>query len=75
MNGPELKVMLWVRTNFHRWKRAGEVGRIVAHEPERGASAFLVQFETRYPGGGMDGDKLWLEANQLTVIDHPGDQE
>lgn len=43
------------------WKRAGEIGQIVevVNKPGRGLHYFI-QFDHNYPGGGIDGDKLWL---------------
>lgn len=46
------------------WLRGGEVGRLVRFE-QRGQNNWLVQFDRCYPGGGIDGDKLWLGQREI----------
>jgi hypothetical protein len=34
----------------------------------RAANNWLVKFEHSYPGGGIDGDKLWLDESQFSEV-------
>ena len=51
------------------WKRAGEFGSIleIKNEPGRGLHYFI-QFDDKYDGGGIDGDKLWLYENDFDPL-------
>jgi hypothetical protein len=49
------------------WLRGGEIGRVIRFE-QRGQNNWLVKFDTCYPGGGIDGDKLWFDSRELTSV-------
>jgi hypothetical protein len=49
------------------WLRGGEIGRLIRFE-QRGQNNWLVKFDTSYPGGGIDGDKLWFDSRELTHV-------
>lgn len=49
------------------WLRGGEVGRLIRFQ-QRGQNNWLVKFDTSYPGGGIDGDKLWFDSRELTHV-------
>jgi hypothetical protein len=49
------------------WLRGGEIGRLIRFE-QRGQNNWLVKFETSYPGGGIDGDKLWFDSRELAAV-------
>jgi len=54
-----------VRIAPQHWLRGYEEAVVVDFTP--GAqNNWLVQFNTCYPGGGIDGNKLWLDESQLT---------
>jgi hypothetical protein len=67
MNKNRLEVGARVRVMPQHWLRAGEVGEIIGGE-ERGRSRWLIQFDIKYPGGGIDGDKLWIDASALSEM-------
>jgi hypothetical protein len=46
------------------WLRGSEIGQIVAFE-QRGQNNWLIKFERQFPGGGIDGDKLWLSQREF----------
>lgn len=60
-----------VKIISQHWLRGGEIGKVIQFE-QRGKNNWLIQFESKYPGGGIDGDKLWLDQNEFSVI---GDRE
>lgn len=47
------------------WRRGGEIGRLIRFE-QRGQNNWLVKFENSYPGGGIDGDKLWFDQREFS---------
>jgi len=49
------------------WLRALDEGVVLAHE-RRGQKNYLVQFEDSYPGGGIDGDKLWFDESEFSQV-------
>ena len=49
------------------WLRGGEIGRLIRFE-QRGQNNWLVKFDTSYPGGGIDGDKLWFDSRELIHV-------
>ena len=49
------------------WLRGGEIGHLIRFE-KRGQNNWLVQFDTSYPGGGIDGDKLWFDSREITYV-------
>jgi len=62
-----------VKVSPQHWLRGGEVGQLIRFE-QRGQNNWLVQFDNRYPGGGIDGDKLWLDQREFSeaVDEDPG---
>ncbi len=62
-----------VKVSQQHWLRGGEVGQLVRFE-QRGQNNWLVQFDNRYPGGGIDGNKLWLDPREFSeaVDEDPG---
>ena len=53
------------------WLRAYEEGLIVDHKC-RARNCWLVKFDHSYLGGGVDGDKLWLDESQFAEVSHEG---
>ena len=49
------------------WLRALDEGVVVAHE-RRGQKNYLVQFEDSYPGGGIDGNRLWFDESEFSEV-------
>jgi hypothetical protein len=49
------------------WLRALDEGVVIAHE-RRGQKNYLVQFVDSYPGGGIDGDKLWFDESEFSEV-------
>lgn len=63
----EPKVGDRVRVKKH-WLRHGQLGRIIESVEQVNTHRHLVQFAKAYPGGGIDGDKLWLESIDFEVV-------
>jgi hypothetical protein len=56
-----------VRIGPQHWLRGGELGEVVGYE-RRGRNNWLVQFDNSFPGGGIDGDKLWFDQNEISEL-------
>jgi hypothetical protein len=56
-----------VRIGPQHWLRGGELGEVVGYE-RRGRNNWLVRFESSFPGGGIDGDKLWFDQNEISEL-------
>lgn len=69
-----LQVGARVKIRQQHWKRGGQVGRVISYEP-RGRNNWLIQFGTKYPGGGIDGDKLWLDQSEFADEFNEADDE
>ena len=50
------------------WLRANEVGLVIGRQRDRHRK-WLVQFESSHPGGGIDGDRLWLDENDASALE------
>jgi hypothetical protein len=59
-----------VKIKHQHWLRALEEGVVVEFRP-RARNSWLVKFQTRYPGGGIDGDKLYFAEGDFLEIDQP----
>jgi hypothetical protein len=66
-NTKRLEVGARVRVVAQHWLRGGEAGEVICFE-QRGRYNWLIQFDIRYPGGGIDGDKLWLDQSELSAL-------
>ena len=64
----ELRLGQTVKVKPKHWLRAGHTGRLVAHEPKR-ANPWLVEFEHGFPGGGIDGNKLYLNPDDFSLTE------
>jgi hypothetical protein len=62
-----LEVGSRVRVIPQHWLRGGEAGEIIRFE-QRGSNNWLIQFDISYPGGGIEGDKLWLDESELSEL-------
>lgn len=71
MDGNMTKFMVGDRVRIVRrhWLRSGHEGLIIACEPKR-QNIWLVEFDTSYPGGGIDGNKLYLDAEDMILVVH-----
>ena len=49
------------------WLRPYELGLIIDRQ-NHGQKRWLVQFEEKYPGGGTDWDKLWLDERDFAEV-------
>ena len=49
------------------WLRGGAIGQLVRFE-QRGQNNWLVKFDRSFPGGGIDGDKLWLGEREFVEV-------
>lgn len=58
-----------VKIKAQHWLRALEEGTIVEYRPHARHN-WLVQFEHRYPGGGIDGDKLYFDESAFLEIEY-----
>ena len=63
------KCSLWARVTIspNHALRANQNGLIVDQQ-RHGQKRWLVQFDERYPGGGIDGDKLWLDEHDFSEV-------
>jgi hypothetical protein len=59
-----------VAIKAQHWLRPYAVG-IVIEQQERALKNWLVQFEQSYPGGGIDGDKLWCDESDFAEVFAP----
>ena len=64
-----LKVGDTVRCSARHWLRANAMGTIVQFDGsvERGENRWLIEFVETYAGGGIDGNKLWLNDSLFSV--------
>jgi hypothetical protein len=58
-----------VRVKHQHWLRALEEGVVVEYRP-RARNSWLVKFEHSYPGGGIDGDKLYFSEGDFLEIEN-----
>lgn len=56
-----------VKIKAHHWLRALEEGTVVEYQPHA-RNCWLVQFEHRYAGGGIDGDKLYFDEGAFLEV-------
>jgi len=68
------KCTVWARVTISadHGLRANQTG-LVIDEQGSGQKRWLVQFDERYPGGGIDGDKLWLDEHDFAEIITPSE--
>jgi hypothetical protein len=59
-----------VKISHHHWLRALEEGVVIGYRP-RAQKNWLVKFDGRYPGGGIDGDKLYFNESEFLEIREP----
>jgi hypothetical protein len=62
-----LEVGARVQVISQHWLRGRDTGEIIRIE-RQGRNKWLIQFDISYPGGGIDGDKLWLDQSHLSVL-------
>ncbi len=58
-----------VKIKPQHWLRALEDGTVVEYRPQSRHS-WLVQFEHKYPGGGIDGDKLYFDEAEFSEVEY-----
>ena len=58
-----------VKIKPQHWLRALEDGTVIAYRPQSRHS-WLVQFENNYPGGGIDGDKLYFDEAEFAEVEY-----
>ena len=63
------KCSIWARVTIspNHVLRGNQNGLII-DEQRHGQKRWLVQFDERYPGGGIDGDKLWLDERDFSEV-------
>ena len=59
-----------VSLKSQHWLRPYAAG-VVIEQQERALKNWLVQFEQSYPGGGIDGDKLWCDESDFAEVFAP----
>lgn len=67
MQKAAIKIGARVKVVPQHWLRGYEEGRIIDHQLHL-TNAWLVKFDRRFPGGGIEGDKLWLNESQFVDI-------
>jgi hypothetical protein len=65
MKGKGISIGTRVKVSPHHWLRAYEYGVVVDFQPGP-THNWLVRFDRSYPGGGIEGDKLWLDQSQFS---------
>ena len=65
--GKKFGIGMQVRIVPQHWLRGGEIGEILSFE-QRGQNNWLVKFERLFPGGGIEGDKLWLSEREFAEV-------
>jgi len=65
----KIRIGARVKIKPHHWLRALEDGTVVEHRP-RSPHSWLVQFEHKYPGGGIDGDKLYFDEAEFSEVEY-----
>ncbi len=50
------------------WLRGLEEGSVIDYQ-SHAQNNWLVKFDRSYPGGGIEGDKLWLDESQFLEVD------
>jgi hypothetical protein len=65
--GKKFGVGMQVRIVPQHWLRGGEIAEIQQFE-QRGQNNWLVKFERLFPGGGIEGDKLWLSEREFAEV-------
>jgi hypothetical protein len=71
-NGKKFAIGMHVRIVPQHWLRGGEIAEILRFE-QRGQNNWLVKFDCSFPGGGIDGDKLWLSQREFAEVFDEGD--
>jgi len=66
-SGKQFGVGMHVRIVPQHWLRGGEIAEILQFE-QRGQNNWLVKFERPFPGGGIEGDKLWLSQREFAEV-------
>ena len=61
-----LKIGASVQVVRAHWLRAGQTGTVIATR-DKGLNRWLVEFSETCEGGGIDGNKLWLNEMQLRL--------
>ena len=67
MQKAAIKIGVRVRIAPQHWLRGYEEGRIIDHQLHL-TNAWLVKFDRAFPGGGIEGDKLWLNESHFVDI-------
>jgi hypothetical protein len=67
MQKAAIKLGARVRIAPQHWLRGYEEGRIIDHQLHL-TNAWLVKFDRAFPGGGIEGDKLWLNESHFVDI-------
>lgn len=52
----------------NHWLRPGERGVIVEIAHNKRGLRYCVKFDDKWDGGGIDGDKLWLEDDRFSKV-------
>jgi len=56
-----------VSLKAQHWLRPYATG-VVIEQQQRAVKNWLIQFELAYPGGGIDGDKLWCDESDFAEV-------
>lgn len=60
------KVGQRVKIDSKHWLRGDQIGVVIAENGDRRSGDYsYIQFEKKYPGGGIDGDKLRIANHFL----------
>jgi hypothetical protein len=69
----KVKIGAKVKIKPHHWLRALEDGTVVGYRPQSRHS-WLVQFEHNYPGGGIEGDKLYFDEAEFAEVEYTAER-
>jgi hypothetical protein len=68
MDSKKVQIGAKVKIKPHHWLRALEDGTVIGYRSQTRHS-WLVQFEHNYPGGGIDGDKLYFDEAEFAEVE------
>ena len=70
MDRKKVQIGAKVKIKAHHWLRALEDGTVIGYRTQTRHN-WMVQFENSYPGGGIEGDKLYLDEAEFAEVEYP----
>ena len=57
-----------MRITKNHWLRPNKCGVVVDMAKDKIGLRYCVKFDDKWDGGGIDGDKLWLEDDSFSKV-------